>query len=396
MLSFFCFSLLSSSAVLAADTIAKCGAVNNIPSLEIPSVNLCSPGIASFVTNHDNYHMWTCYGSNASSSADDSVCSAPIIGKCGNASSTGANPPATGLCTVGRPVNMNWLSGVFASRKPIIVSNYADQTLNDYVFSFNVAYSIGMQSDFDDLRFVGSDGKTQLSYWIESKVDNSQATIWIRMPSIPAGASLIYMYYGNNSVSSGSNGKNVFGFFDDFSASLDTTIWEGLLAQRSGWWSQPVFPYTSGGVLQLIGPNNYGGCGVATNIRIPSDVIIETNIYKDRDVHMPDYGYPSLGVLVTGTSKVSRSDIYYNSSFYYPYVGSVAQSTVLTSSDAGTCGVNNFSYQWKRLTTKVSYSQKKSKSILGGACTAIGSIANPLKDPFLQISMAMREGVGGY
>ena len=375
ILSVVCLSLLSSSVVLAADTIAKCGTATNVPSLEIPSTNLCSPGIASFVTNHDKYYMWTCYGSNASSASDDAVCSTPMVGKCGNASSTSLNPPINGLCSIGNPVNMNWLSGNYIYRKSIIVSNYADQVLNDYVFTFNVSYATGMQSDFDDIRFVGPDGKTQLSYWIESKVDGSQAIVWIRMPSIPDGASLIYMYYGNSSAISESNGKKVFDFFDDFSASLDTTIWEELYIRNS---SIVVSPYTSNGLLKIAG-------GVATKIRIPSDVVIETMFQMNRNNSF--VFPPSLGVLVAGTHKVSRVNISYNNCFYDPYVGSVASDIFLTSSDDRRCPSRAQFENWKRLTTKIDYSKKTVKSALTGSCTVAGNVSSPLKDPFLQVSM---------
>ena len=80
-----------------------------------------------------------------------------------------------------------------------------------------------MRSDFNDLRFTGLDGKTQLSYWIENKTDGVSANIWVRMPTIPLGGSIMYMYYGNSSAKAGSNMHNAFEFFDDFSD--DSGLW---------------------------------------------------------------------------------------------------------------------------------------------------------------------------
>jgi hypothetical protein len=48
-----------------------------------------------------------------------------------------------------------------------------------------------------------------------------QATLWIKVPSLPAGGSqTVYMYYGNPTASSASDGNAVFDFFDDFSGDL--------------------------------------------------------------------------------------------------------------------------------------------------------------------------------
>ncbi len=89
-----------------------------------------------------------------------------------------------------------------------------------------VAYDSDMQADFDDIRFISSDGTTELSYWLESKTDSSTATFWVKAPSLTNGSTTIYMYYGNASAASASSGSNTFDLFDDFSgSSLDTTKW---------------------------------------------------------------------------------------------------------------------------------------------------------------------------
>ena len=83
------------------------------------------------------------------------------------------------------------------------------------------------KSDFSDIRFTTSDGVTLLDYWIESisgTTPNQLATIWVEFNSIGSTATTFYMYYGNSTASSVSNGTNTFLFFDDFSgSSLDTT-----------------------------------------------------------------------------------------------------------------------------------------------------------------------------
>jgi len=77
-----------------------------------------------------------------------------------------------------------------------------------------------LRPDYADLRFANSTDAL-LPYWLES--DNRA---WVRVPQVPSGASTIYAYYGNVSVTSASNGTNTFLFFDDFDGtSLDTAKW---------------------------------------------------------------------------------------------------------------------------------------------------------------------------
>ena len=77
-------------------------------------------------------------------------------------------------------------------------------------------------SDGSDIRFLDNDDSTLLSYWIESWDSSGQtATIWVKVPSIPASSNYtIYMYFGNASATSASNGNATFEFFDDFSGDL--------------------------------------------------------------------------------------------------------------------------------------------------------------------------------
>ena len=63
-----------------------------------------------------------------------------------------------------------------------------------------------------------------------------QATVWVKVPSIPAGGTInVYMYYGNPAALSASNGNAVFDFFDDFSGDLSKwTVVGGTWAVESG------------------------------------------------------------------------------------------------------------------------------------------------------------------
>ena len=115
-------------------------------------------------------------------------------------------------------------------RTPITIINNADQDLTDY------QVKIELNSSWDGWSYVSSDGSdiyfldssnNPLYYWIESfDYTNQEATIWVKVPSIPAnGQTTIYMYYGGtNPYSDYNDPEQVFLFYDDFEGSSSLTI----------------------------------------------------------------------------------------------------------------------------------------------------------------------------
>jgi hypothetical protein len=116
-------------------------------------------------------------------------------------------------------------------KKAITINNTSNSNaLTDYQvpISLDTASLISagkMRSDGGDIRFA--DGATLLNYWVESGINTTSTTIWVKVPSIPASSSkTIYVYYGNPSATSQSNGDATFDFFDDFEGtSLNTSKW---------------------------------------------------------------------------------------------------------------------------------------------------------------------------
>lgn len=76
-----------------------------------------------------------------------------------------------------------------------------------------------LNGDGSDLRFMHSDGKSPLPYWIESWDPTGNSHIWVKVEK--AGTAKIMMLYGNPQAKSQSHGEDVFDFFDDF----DNGIW---------------------------------------------------------------------------------------------------------------------------------------------------------------------------
>ena len=139
------------------------------------------------------------------------------------------------------------LSG-FMKRRAINIDN-PGPALTDYQVLIKVNYDSDMQPDFDDLRFTDSDGVTELSYWIMEKIDSDTAYVWVKIPLIPSLSSkIIYMYYGNPSASSTSNGEETFDFFDDFGAddALNTDKWDEVQTNAIIDWSSNEYVEVSG------------------------------------------------------------------------------------------------------------------------------------------------------
>jgi hypothetical protein len=118
----------------------------------------------------------------------------------------------------------NWFDLAWHWRKPIAISN-SGGSLTDYqlkvvVNTQELVANGKMQSDGDDIRFTAGDKVTEIPYWIESGINTSATVIWVKVASIPTGDSIIYIYYGNDDASAGSNGTTTFAFFDDFSGDL--------------------------------------------------------------------------------------------------------------------------------------------------------------------------------
>ena len=76
-------------------------------------------------------------------------------------------------------------------------------------------------ADYGDIRFINSAG-TELDYWMETNA-GSYADFWVEIDSIETSTN-IYIYYGNSSATTTSNGDTTFLFFDDFTT-LDTSKW---------------------------------------------------------------------------------------------------------------------------------------------------------------------------
>ncbi len=117
-----------------------------------------------------------------------------------------------------------WLKG-WQKRKLLVVDNTENtNSLIDFEVDVEIIYNSAMNSNFSDIRFTDSDGKTLLNYgWdinddgTEDKEDGRRAKAVVRVPQIPAKSqAIIYMYYSNSAAEGVANLEETLAWFDHF------------------------------------------------------------------------------------------------------------------------------------------------------------------------------------
>ncbi len=215
---------------------------------------------------------------------------------------------------------------VFNYRYTITINNTQNPNdLTDYpvkvrVNTWDLIYNGYMEDDCSDIRFSESADDWSLNeglpYWIESGCNTGATVIWIKVPLVPGNSTKkIYMYFGNSSAPSYSNGERVFTFFDGFdTSSLNTSKWT-----FSGY-----DYYLTGNTLRLFAPSGDVYSQIrSTELFLPSDDIIlefRSSLSPAQAGSRTIQGFynfskPSYGVLKSyGTTDL-------NFETYYPYSG---------------------------------------------------------------------------
>ena len=142
---------------------------------------------------------------------------------------------------------LTWWNGSWGKKRPIYINNTNNAAiLTNFQINLNVTYDSDMNVDFSDLRVANDSSGLTVAFWNESIVNSSYANIWFNASSIPASVwtnSTYYLYYGNPSAVSASNGTNTMVKFDDFSGSNSLpwidygtthTIEDGVLKMPGG------------------------------------------------------------------------------------------------------------------------------------------------------------------
>ena len=203
--------------------------------------------------------------------------------------------------------SIKWLAGAWDKRKVITIDNTGSaDTLTDYQVELSVSYVAEMKADFSDLRFTDSDGQTKLKYWVEKYTDSSTATVWVKIPSIPAAETkTVYMYYGNTGASGEDDPDNTFIFFDEFTNStIDVSKWDT---------GQAVGFLQAGSQEKLYGTTTSGRLTSQTQFSYPSVLEVKTRTtYRPANGVMVGGFFAStadcFGLLSNGSSDYYRNN----------------------------------------------------------------------------------------
>jgi len=145
--------------------------------------------------------------------------------------------------------------------------------LTDYVANFSLNYKQAFSSDFQDLRFYDTTSDTLLSHWYESVSNNSNANVWIRVPSLVNGMK-IGITVGNSATVG--TPASVFPLYEDFSSLNTTTKWtsnNGAFTSASN-----NFAITSASSTFLVTQSNY-----------PGDFVLETVVRSSAEGAIPEF-----------------------------------------------------------------------------------------------------------
>ena len=192
-----------------------------------------------------------------------------------------------------RTIN-NWYDLAWHWRKPITINNGGGALTNFQIaLTVDTQTLIGaskMQANGQDIRFTTSGGVTLIDYWIQSGINTATTIIWVEVPSVPAGNSTIYMYYGNASAPAASNGDNTFLFFDDFE--VDLSKWT-IINPTRGSATRVTSPVANGSYSMYLDENSNGASfGASAAFTAQTQCVIEyyarpvqTNAIWETDVN---------------------------------------------------------------------------------------------------------------
>ncbi|OGO66532.1 MAG: hypothetical protein A2030_01515 [Chloroflexi bacterium RBG_19FT_COMBO_50_10] len=128
-----------------------------------------------------------------------------------------ANPFTSGDSPEPEQIGPPWYNEAWHYRQPVIISSGASLPYYQVLLKLDNNFDFSRaKADGSDIRFTHSDGTTELKYWVESwDGTNKLAYVWVRVPSVALGGTVIYLYYNNPAAVSASDGTATFDNFDD-------------------------------------------------------------------------------------------------------------------------------------------------------------------------------------
>lgn len=258
---------------------------------------------------------------------------------------------------------VSWLSG-YGYQKVFYINGSTSGAVSNYPVKIKLNIGEGEDSDstfylehrvsntFKDIRFTSSDGVTLLDYWIEYN-STTAATVWVKLDSVPAapGQKTFYLYYGNASASSLSNGANTFSFYDGFDTN-GISSWTGSDQNKH---SDEVATQSINSTTYFSSPNSanlytYANCGEE-----PWDGV---GSILTRSVNLPSSNYKV-------DFSVSRDIV-----GFYDDTTAYERSIVLINGSVGFSGVTSCSGE--NCTASTAWDAPKSFDVVNSSISSIG------------------------
>jgi len=188
--------------------------------------------------------------------------------------------------------------------REITITNNINQALTDYqvVITLDTQTLISqgkMRSDCGDIRITDLNGN-QLPYWVRN-CNQTNTEIWTKIPSIPASSQTkIYLWYGNSSATSQSNGEAVFEWFDDASTNKTSSY---VLRDVYPSGNPCSFNYDSTNKRYVFSITSSDNCALTIANRVFSNAEIEINFITPNTLSSNYY--------FGATVRYSSSGLYY-------------------------------------------------------------------------------------
>ncbi|MCU0458726.1 MAG: DUF2341 domain-containing protein [Bacteroidales bacterium] len=98
----------------------------------------------------------------------------------------------------------NWYDNDWPFRRIVSVPNPSGADLADFQVQINLTEGLNFEfgrclSDGSDIRIASADGTTLIPFWIEEWTAGVSASVWIKVPLLPASGTSVMVYYGNPS-----------------------------------------------------------------------------------------------------------------------------------------------------------------------------------------------------
>lgn len=179
-------------------------------------------------------------------------------------------------------ISSDWYEEDWHYRKNVIMYSGLGGLEAPYTVKVVVPYDTDMQADFDDIRFTDNDNVTLLDYWLET-ANATSATFWVEVTDSQEWGTyfMIQMYYGNDEVSTTSNGEDTFLFYEDWSGeSIDPAKWDIIDGDGSVSWDDTDAKH--GSVIKVEGGPGEDVYQLVTDLTSvsPTSVIGRVNIGK--------------------------------------------------------------------------------------------------------------------